>query len=355
MSENDERLEPSNSSNVSLGIDVSRLETFLRSAISGVEGPFEVSRIGGGQSNPTYFVTIGNQRFVLRKKPANALPSAHAIDREYRVMAALKNSDVPVPEMVLYCEQEDVIGTPFYVMKRIEGRVFDDCSLPGVSADDRREMFLAMAETLAKLHQVDWSAVGLSDYGRPGNYFERQISRWTKQWELSKTRECSDVARLIEWLPQSVPGDDATTISHGDFRIGNLMFHPTDPRVVGVLDWELSTLGHPLADVAYSALAWRLLPTEYMGMRGKDLRSLGIPEEKEYLARYIAAGGYPAPVMDFHFVLALFRLAVIFEGISARALSGVASSENAAEVGQLSSAFAKRAVEIIDSGRVQFY
>jgi aminoglycoside phosphotransferase (APT) family kinase protein len=209
-------------------------------------------------------------------------------------------------------------------------------------------MYFAMAETLAQLHHVDWQAAGLADFGRVGGYYTRQIARWSKQWTLSKTREITDIDRLIVWLGENRPDESATTLSHGDFRIGNLMFHPTEPRVVAVLDWELSTLGHPLADVAYSALGWRLRTNEHMGMCDLDLVTLGIPTEAEYLAHYQAHAPAFGPLLPFHTALSLFRLAVIFEGIAARAKSGSASSDNAADVGRMSSAFARHAVEVID-------
>jgi aminoglycoside phosphotransferase (APT) family kinase protein len=209
-------------------------------------------------------------------------------------------------------------------------------------------MYFAMAETLAQLHHVDWQAAGLADFGRVGRYYTRQIARWSKQWTLSKTREIPNIDRLIVWLGENIPDESATTISHGDFRIGNLMFHPTEPRVVAVLDWELSTLGHPLADVAYSALGWRLRTNEHMGMCDIDLAALGIPTEVEYLAHYQMHAPTFGPLLPFHTALSLFRLAVIFEGIAARAKSGSASSANAADVGRMSSAFARHAVEVID-------
>ena len=286
---------------------------------------------------------------VLRKKPAGPLlPSAHAVDREHRIMQALAATDVPVPRMLAYCADDDVVGTPFYVMERLEGRVFSDCALPGVAPAERREAYLQMAETLAALHRVDWRALGLADFGREGNYFQRQVARWTRQWHLSKTRELPEIDGIAGWLSQHVPADDTTTIAHGDFRIGNLMFHPTEPRVVGVLDWELCTLGHPLADAAYSALAWRLLPSEYMGMRGLDHAALGIPTEQEYLDRYHAGAPDTGRVQPFHTAFSMFRLAVIFEGIAARAKSGAANAQNASQVGELSVVFARRAGEAIE-------
>lgn len=326
-----------------------RLENFLKSSIDNLKGNMVLERIGGGQSNPTYFVNFDNRSMVLRKQPASSiLPSAHAVDREYRIMHALAGSEVPVPKMVLFHADRDVVGTPFYVMERLQGRIFPEYSLPGMAPSERREIYMAMADTMAKLHQVDWAKIGLTDFGRQGSYFTRQIARWSKQWQISRTRESADIEHLIVWLQKNIPDETETTISHGDFRLGNLMFHPTEARVVGVLDWELSTLGHPLADVAFNCIAYRTLPAEYGGIRGLDLAALGIPSEAEYLQHYYRCSGRSDGVTAFHFAFALFRLAVIFEGIAARALSGNAAAENAAEVGGLSAAFASRAVEVID-------
>jgi aminoglycoside phosphotransferase (APT) family kinase protein len=325
-----------------------RLETFLRLAIQGLEGKMRVEQIGGGQSNPTYFVSFDNRAMVLRKQPGTKLlPSAHAVDREYRVMNALAATDLPVPKMVLFHTERDVVGTPFYMMERLPGRVFPNYALPGMEPSERRAIYLAMAETMARLHKVDWAAIGLSDYGRAGSYFSRQLARWTKQWQMSRTRENADIDRLMAWLPAHIPDERETTISHGDFRLGNLMFHPTEPRVVGVLDWELSTLGHPLADVAFNCIAYHTFPAEYGGIRGENLEALGIPSEDKYLQHYYRHGDRSDGVTGFHYAFALFRLAVIFEGIAARALSGNASSANAAEVGELGPVFARRAVEFI--------
>ena len=327
-----------------------RLENFLKGAVAGLAGKMRLEQIGGGQSNPTYFVTFHNRAMVLRKQPGtNLLPSAHAVDREYRVMSALAATDVPVPKMVLFHAERDVVGTPFYMMERLPGRVFPNYALPGMQPAERRAIYLAMAETMARLHKVDWTAIGLSDYGRAGSYFSRQLARWTKQWQMSRTRDNADIDRLMAWLPAHMPDESETTISHGDFRLGNLMFHPTESRVVGVLDWELSTLGHPLADVAFNCIAYHTFPAEYGGIRGEDLEALGIPSEDEYLRHYYRHSGRSDGVTSFHFAFALFRLAVIFEGIAARALSGNATSSNAAEVGELAPVFARRAVELIDS------
>jgi aminoglycoside phosphotransferase (APT) family kinase protein len=326
--------------------DLQRLDAWLRAQVAGLRGSMSIVPIAGGQSNPTYFVSYANRRMVMRKKPlGKLLPSAHSVEREYRIIAALNHTDVPVPSLVAFCADEDVIGTPFYVMERLEGRVFGDCSLPGVTPADRRAMTMAMADTLAALHRVDWVALGLKDFGREGNFFERQIARWSRQWELSKTRESSDIDHLMAWLPAHMPRDETVSISHGDYRINNLMFHQTEPRIIAVLDWELSTLGHPLADLAYSALSWRLTPEDYVGMRGLDLEALGIPSEHEYLQRYYAQSPSAERVSPFHTAFALFRLAVIFEGILSRSMQGSATSNNAAEIGPLGTVFARRAVE----------
>lgn len=325
-----------------------RLDAFLHQALPDLRGVLRLERIGGGQSNPTFFASYDNRRLVLRTKPAGVvLPSAHAIDREYRVMQALAASELPVPRMVLYHAQPDVIGTPFYLMERVDGRVFADATLPGLEPAERRAIYFAMAETMAKLHRVDVAAVGLAGYGKPGNYFERQLARWNKQWVLSRTRPNPELDALLAWLEAHLPRDEQCGLVHGDFRLGNLMFHPTEPRVVAVLDWELSTLGHPLADVAYNACAWRTLPGEYGGLRGLDLASLGIPGEDAYLAAYCRAVGREQRAAPFHYGFALMRWSVIFEGIAARAASGTAAGEDAAAVGALAGAMARRGLEAV--------
>jgi len=334
-------------------LDPVRLEAFLRARLPGLRGIMRLDKIGGGQSNPTFFVSFDNRRLVLRKKPAGeVLPSAHAVDREYRVMQALAHTALPVPPMVLYHPAPDIIGTPFYVMERVEGRVFNDNSLPGMSPDERRAIYFAMADTLAVLHAVDWQAAGLGDFGRQGQFFQRQLRRWQQQWELSRTRPVPAIDELIAWLARHMPQDDETTLAHGDFKLNNLLFHPTEPRVVAVLDWELSTLGHPLADVAFNTVPWRTLPSEYGGIRGLELAPLGIPGEHEYLAYYYRRAGRTDPARQaapFHWAFALMRWAVIFEGIAARALRGNAVSDNAAAVGALGVALAQRGLEAIST------
>lgn len=329
--------------------DVNCLEQFLKKQLPELRGPMQLTRIGGGQSNPTFFVTFENRELVLRKQPASTLlPSAHAVDREFRVMQALSQTSVPVPKVVLFHAEKDVVGTPFYIMEKLPGRVFSECALPDMTPQERRAIYMGMAEAMAALHRVDWAAIGLSDYGREGSYFSRQLARWSRQWSMSKTREDASIERLILWLGENMPEETETTISHGDFRLGNLMFHPTEPRVVGILDWELSTLGHPLADVAFNCMTWRTLPEEYGGIRGLDITALGIPSESEYLSHYYKCSGRTDGVTAFHFAFALFRMAVIFEGIASRAASGNAASSDAAQVGGLSAAFADRALEFVD-------
>jgi aminoglycoside phosphotransferase (APT) family kinase protein len=330
-----------------LEFDPDRLRAYLVDRVPGLAGSMRLERIGGGQSNPTFFVSFDNRDMVLRKRPAggNLLPSAHAVDREYRILNALAGTDVPVPATVLFCEDESVVGTQFYVMDRLEGRIFETYLLDGATAAERPLMYRSMAETLARLHKVDWEAAGLAGYGKPGNYFERQIGRWTKQWAMSRTAENADIDFLIRWLPEHIPANDDTTINHGDFRFGNLMFHPTEPRVIAVLDWELSTLGHPMADLAYNCIAWHTAPDEFKGMRGVDFATLGIPSQEEYLGWYQQYSGREESITGFHLAFSLFRFAVILEGIASRALAGNAAGRDAVDVGRQSGAMARRAVE----------
>jgi len=330
--------------------DATALEGFLRDAVPGLQGAMQMERIGGGQSNPTFFVSFARgPQLVLRKQPpGELLKSAHAIDREYRIQKALGSAGFPVPPMLLYCDDRSIIGTPFYVMERLRGRVLSDYALTSVNLDERRPYLFELAETLARLHAVDWQAIGLADYGRPGNFFERQIARWTQQWLAAKQHDSDDMDRLMAWLPTHIPPDDETTIAHGDYRLGNVMFHPTEPRIIAVLDWELSTLGHPLADAAYSSLPWSTERDVFEGLRGLDLEAQGLPTQQEYLAHYQRCSSR-APVQPFHLVFSLFRFAAILEGISARARAGNAAGEDAAQVGALAGRFARYAVEIVQA------
>jgi aminoglycoside phosphotransferase (APT) family kinase protein len=318
--------------------DVDALERYLRANVDGFEGPIAVAQFKGGQSNPTFVLDTPAKSYVLRRKPpGQLLPSAHAVDREYRVISALADSGVPVPRTYVLCTDEAVIGSMFYVMERVEGRVLWDPLLPGMEPAERRAVFDEMNRVIAELHGVDHAAIGLADYGKPGNYFARQIDRWTRQYKASATEPCEAMDRLMEWLPANIPPGDRTAIVHGDFRLDNMIFHPTEPRVLAVLDWELSTLGHPLADFAYHMMAWRLAPHEFRGIRGADLAALGIPSEQEYLERYLQrVGATQAPgATEWNFYLAynMFRMAGILQGVKARALAGNAASTQALEAG----------------------
>lgn len=328
--------------------DPERLRHFLDEEFSGEAGNFLLQRISGGQSNPTYFVTHGSRRMVLRKKPAGKiLRGAHAIEREYRVLKALAPTDVPVPRPILLHESPLLLGTPFYLMERVEGRVFSDCALPELPASERTAVYMAVADAMAALHRVRPDAVGLEDFGRPGNYFERQIGRWTRQLRESDSAPIEQLERLADWLPFNVPPDDgAVSIAHGDFRLGNMLFHPTESRVVAILDWELSTLGHPLADLGFCCMPWHTAPAEYGGILGLDRQALGIPSERDFIARYFHKALPTSPLQRFHIAFALFRFAVIFVGIADRVRAGNAAAENADSLGPLAARFAERALEV---------
>ena len=316
--------------------DATRLASYLHGHIPNFPADIELRQFRGGQSNPTYLIEAGGRKYVLRRKPpGNLLPSAHAVDREYRVMTALARSDVPVPRTWCLCEDAAIIGTPFFVMDYVEGRVFWDPSLPGLASKERRSMWLEINRVIAALHRVDYRAVGLETYGRPGNYIRRQIERWSKQYRSSETEPIAAMDRLIAWLPDNVPPDEETSIVHGDYRIDNLIFHPTEPRVLAVLDWELSTLGHPLADFAYHLMAWRLGPGQFRGMNGMDLGALGIPDEREYVELYCQRT-HRAGIANIDFYLAynMFRLAAILQGIAKRAIDGTAANAQAVATGK---------------------
>lgn len=308
----------------------------------------ELTRISGGQSNPTYYVTHGARRMVLRKQPnGDILRGAHAIDREYRVMHALGPTHVPVPDVVLFHDDPKALGTPFYVMDRLEGRVFEDCSLPDIEPKDRRAIYLGMADAMAKMHAVDPAQVGLGDYGKPGNYFARQVGRWTKQLHGSTGAPIPELHHLSRWLQDNLPEDDGQSrIAHGDFRLGNLMFHPSEPRVIAILDWELSTLGHPLADLGYCCMTWHTAPEEYGGIRGLDLEALGIPSKDEFVAHF-EAQSEAGKLTDFHVIFSLFRFGVIFVGIADRARAGTAAGKNADQLAPLAQALGRRGLELL--------
>jgi aminoglycoside phosphotransferase (APT) family kinase protein len=309
-------------------IDAARLEKFLGFKISKIE------QFKGGQSNPTYKI---NDKYVLRRKPpGKLLPSAHAVDREYRVIKALHPAGFPVAKPHVLCEDESVIGTAFYVMEYVEGRVLWDQALPGMSKRERGEIWDALNRVMAQLHTIDYRAVGLEEFGKPGNYIERQITRWTKQYQASETERIESMDNLIAWLPKNIPPSAATTVVHGDFRLDNTIFHPTEPRVLAVLDWELSTLGDPLADFAYHCMSWHIPPGQFRGIGGLDLASLGIPSEAEYMGRYCERTGRGAinqSHWDFYIAYNLFRIAAILQGIMKRVVDGTAASAHARDAG----------------------
>ena len=334
--------------------DVAALERHLATHLSGFAGPLRVEQFKGGQSNPTYRLVTPGTSYVMRSKPgpaAKLLPSAHAVEREFRVMSALSPTAVPVPRMHLLCSDESVIGRAFYVMECMQGRVLWDPSLPGMSPADRAAHYDEMNRVMAALHSVNPAAVGLADYGKPGNYFERQIGRWSKQYQASATETIEAMDRLIEWLPRNLPASaldsGQVSIVHGDYRLDNLMFHATEPRVIAVLDWELSTLGHPLADFSYHCMAWHIPSGEFRGMGGVDLGPLGIPDEASYVQRYCERTGRSdaaALMADWNFYLAynLFRLAAITQGIARRVIDGTAASAEAKASGAATRPLAER-------------
>jgi aminoglycoside phosphotransferase (APT) family kinase protein len=314
-----------------------RLERWMAQHIDGFRGPLAADQFEGGQSNPTYKLLSGSRPYVLRRKPTGQLlPSAHAVDREYRVIGALSGTAVPVPEVYALCEDDGVIGSTFYVMEFLEGRIFWDPRLPDLDPAERHTMFQSMNAVIAALHSVDHVAVGLAEFGRPGNYMGRQIARWSRQYQASETEQQPAMDRLIDWLPRHLPPEAEPRIVHGDYRIDNLIFHPTGPRVIGVLDWELSTIGDPLADFAYHAMAWRVSPDLFRGLAGIDFAGLGIPTEEEYVAAYCTHTGRSHTAdWEFYMVYSLFRLAAIMQGIAKRAIDGTAASSQAVELGRL--------------------
>jgi len=327
-------------------LDVNTLSDYLATVMPGT-GQATLEKIPGGLSNPTYFLGFGGERYVLRKQPPGPLlPSAHAIDREFRVINALADTSVPVPAAPHYCEDASVIGTPFYVMERLEGRVLHDNGLPDLAPHERGAVFDAMNETLAALHGVDVDAVGLGGFGRKGGFFARQVARWSKQYETAKTREVDEIPRLADWLRAHLPEDDETTLVHGDYRLGNLIFHPSRPQVIGVLDWELSTLGHPLADLGYNLMPWTMRESEYHGLAGRDLPALGIPDMRAYAALYFCNRGLGDAYDPFYTAFAFFRLAVIFEGIVSRAAQGNQVSGSADDIQHLSRVWARHGLSL---------
>lgn len=317
-------------------IDLHRLADYLGEHLPGFRPPLDVQIFKGGQSNPTYLLSTPDHRWVMRAKPgpvAKLLPSAHAIEREYRVLSALASTGVPVARVFCLCEDESVIGRAFYVMQHVQGRVLWEQSLPGMRPRDRLALYDEMNRVMAALHTINPAEVGLGDYGRPGNYFARQIGRWSKQYQASETEPLEAMHRLIDWLPQHIPNSEETAIVHGDFRLDNIIFDAHEPKALAVLDWELSTLGHPLADFSYHCMAWRIPPGMFRGIAGLDLSALGIPSEHEYIERYCERTGRDLKEVlehwDFYLAYNMFRLAAILQGIVKRVADGTASNTQA--------------------------
>lgn len=335
--------------------DEAKLLSWLQTEIPGFGDRLDVKQFQGGQSNPTFLLDTDSGRYVLRKKPpGKTLPSAHMVEREYKVMRALsEHTDVPVPKVRVLCEDNDIIGTPFYAMDYMEGRIVSHSALRALDRSERLPAHHSAIDTLAALHSVDVNTVGLGDYGRPEGYVARQVSRWTKQYLASKTDDMPAMDKLIEWLPENLPSTDECAIAHGDYRFGNLMLAPDRPEVIAILDWELSTLGHPLADLAYYCLPY-YLPSDMEGMRGlqgEDLEALGIPTEQETITRYCTKTGRDG-IDDWHVYLAfsLFRLAAILQGVYKRALDGNAANANALDVGKRASLLAQVGWRIASEG-----
>lgn len=335
--------------------DETALTTYLRRSLPDFKGPMSVSQFKGGQSNPTFHIGISGKEYVLRKKPpGKLLPTAHAVDREYRVLKALMDTGVPVPRVLHFCECEEVIGTPFYVMEYLPGRILRNPLLPGMESVERSAIYAAMNDTLTRLHNLDWKAVGLEGYGKPDNYIARQVALWSRQYQASKTGDVPAMDRLMKWLPDNIPDDDAISVVHGDFRLENLMFDEQEPRVIAVLDWELSTLGHPLSDLAFNCMTY-YLPSDISiarGFVGSDIEALGLPSQEDYVAAYCKRTGRD-DIADWAFFMAfsLFRTAAIQQGVYARALKGNASSETAHLFGKLYAFVAEQGCSLLDDSQ----
>ena len=320
-------------------LDLSKLSDWMKKNVCDFSGPLSAEKFAGGQSNPTFKLSAGDRKFVLRRKPpGQLLASAHAVDREFGVIAALQDTDVPVPGAVALCKEDEIIGSMFYLMEYLEGRVFWDPVLPELTNDERSAVYDDMNRVLAAMHSINVADVGLGDYGRPGNYFERQVGRWTKQYRASETQTVPAMEELMAWLPENMPAeDDRVALVHGDYRLDNVMFHPTEPKIIAVLDWELSTLGNPIADLAYQVMAWQL-PRDagITGLAGIDRKPLAIPEDNSYVTSYCERTGRDEiKHWNFYLAFCFFRLAAIVQGVKKRALDGTASSAEAESRGNL--------------------
>lgn len=329
------------------------LEAWLENSVADYRGPSQVEKFAGGQSNPTFSLTSPSGRYVLRRKPIGAtLPSAHAVDREYKVLSALRSTDVPVPPVHALCIDDSVAGSMFYVMDLVPGRVFWDPRLPDLTAAERCGIFDSMGATIAAIHRLEPDDLGLGDFGRKGDYLQRQVSRWTKQYRAAETEFNPAIERLVAWLGENMPAEGETRIVHGDYRLDNVLVHPTEPKIAAVLDWELSTLGDPRADFAYHAMTWRLAPDLFRGLENVDFANLGIPREDDYVASYARRSGFdPRQDWTFFLVLSMFRIASILQGIARRAMDGTAADARAVEIGAKAGPIAERAVRLLEDGR----
>ncbi len=333
-------------------LELSTLEHYLKANISGFKGLHSAEKFSDGQSNPTFLLNADSGQYVLRRQPpGELLKSAHAVDREYRVIEALATTDVPVADACHLCEDRDVIGSIFYVMSYKQGRIFWNPAVPELDITQRGEIYKEMNRILARLHDVNVEAVGLADYGSPGNYFKRQIGRWSKQYMASETKTIKAMNQLMDWLPENLPADDGKiSLIHGDYRIDNIIFHATEPRALALLDWELSTLGHPYADLAYQCMQWRMPDDAVIpGLGDVDRRQSGIPDEEEYVEQYCTRRGFNGiPDWNFYVVFSFFRFAAILQGVMKRAIDGNASSQKAFDYGALTPKLATMAVEMIE-------
>lgn len=328
--------------------DEARLARWMADKVAGFQGPMSVAQFKGGQSNPTFLLTANDHRYVLRRKPmGNLLPSAHAVDREFRVISALAPTEVPVAQAHALCEDTSVIGSMFYVMDHVEGRILWDPTLPGMTPAERSVHYKEMNRVMTTLHRLDPSALGLADYGRPGAYLERQVARWTRQYKAAETEPIAAADRLMDWLPRHMPAEGESRIVHGDYRLDNVIFHPTEPRIVAVLDWELSTLGDPLVDFAYHCMTWRMTAGHSRGLGDADLTALGIPSEADYRGQYMRDTGRSTPVPEaewtYYLVFNMFRLVGILQGIAKRAEQGNAANASALETGKRARPLAEQA------------
>lgn len=321
--------------------------------VEGFRGPVSLSKFEGGQSNPTFRIEAGSGRYVLRRKPmGNVLPGAHAVDREFRVLSAMREAGVPVAPVHSLCTDEGVIGSIFYVMDFIDGRVFWDPRLPELDPDERSAIFASMNDNIARIHSLSPAEIGLADFGRSEDYLKRQINRWTRQFEASQLEPNPAMDNLIQWLPNHVPTEHPARLVHGDYRLDNVLIHPTEPRIVAVLDWELSTIGNPLADFAYHMLSWYFAPELFRGLAGENLPELGIPTQNEYLERYLRSTGLEPPGdWQFYVILGMFRIASILQGIAKRSVDGSAADARAAEIGAKAAPIARLAWEMVEQRR----